>query len=42
MPTRLLRKVITLLFPADLDENEILRCCCSKDKLKEDLVSALM
>ena len=36
MPTRLLGKIITFLFPADLDEYDILRGSCSEDKLEKD------
>ena len=32
---RLLGRIITFLFPADLDENGILRSSCSEDKLEE-------
>ena len=35
MPTRLLGKIITFLFPVDLDENDILRTSCSEDELEE-------
>ena len=41
MPTRLLGKIITFLFPADLDENDILTSSCSEDELKEDLDNAV-
>ena len=37
MPTRLLGKIITFLFPADLNENDILRSSCSEvDKSIEE------
>ena len=36
MPTRLLGKIITFLFPVDLDENDILRGSCSEDKQEKD------
>ena len=42
MPTRLLGKIVTFLFPPDLDENDILRSSCSEDELEDDLDSALM
>ena len=34
MPTRLLGKIITFLFPAYLDENDIPRSNCSEDELE--------
>ena len=42
MPARLLGKIITFMFPADLDENDILRGSCSEDELEKDLDSALI
>ena len=42
MPTGLLGKIVTFVFPADLAENVILRSSCSEDELEEDLDSALM
>ena len=42
MPARLLGKIITFLFPPDLDENDILRNSCSENELEDDLDSALM
>ena len=42
MPTRLLWKIISFLFPADLDENDILRSSSSEDEFEEDLDNVLM
>ena len=42
MPTRLPGIIITFLFPADLDKNDILRSSCSEDELEGDLDKASM
>lgn len=42
MPTRLLGKIISFLFPADFDENDILRSSSSEDEFEEDLDNVLM
>ena len=42
MATRFLGKIITFLFPADFDENDILRSSCSEDEFEENLDNVLM